>query len=313
MKEELIVVALTFFLLSASFVFAAVDTAHIGFVRSTIWFDREPFFSGETVRVYTTLANSTPADFRGVVEFYDGDTSFGTTDVSLERNGGFQTVWTDWEPTEGDHAVRVEITSGEVVGPGGKSEALVFDTEPAQTLTRFVDTDTDGDRIGNREDSDDDGDGIPDVNDAEPLVAYSELMEEKLEEESTSTPKLQEAAGDLVVRVAEVASSTAPKIQSTAKKTAAVVEEFRVDQKKRVDDQIGVVKERIAEKKAISLESGESKNAPFDQLQLLALTLAGFTFSNTIVFYLAVALLLYVLLMKSAPWIYRKFRGGEQW
>ena len=48
----LILLVIPFFFLS-SVASAAVDTTHVGFVDTSLWFDREPFFSGEEVRVYT--------------------------------------------------------------------------------------------------------------------------------------------------------------------------------------------------------------------------------------------------------------------
>lgn len=305
----------TFFLLTTT-AFAAIDTSHIGFVRSAIWFDHEPFFSGETVRVYTTLANSTAADFKGTVEFYDDEVQIGRATLSLERNGGFQTVWTDWVPAEGDHAVSVKISSGVLTDASGEAQEVRSEGGNTQKLTRFVDTDTDGDRIGNREDNDDDGDGIPDENDAEPLVAYSEPSGEDEALASTTISRVEEFAGEAVKQVAAFASSTSPKIKSGVVAVANAVEEFRTTQKKNIDTQIKGVKIRLAERDIQSdTPEGEEKqkHSPFDQVELLALTLAGFTFSNTFVFYLAGVLFTFFILVKFLPWIYHKVRGREEW
>ena len=186
---RVISVIILIFLMFSTPVLGAIDTTHVGFVDSSIWFDREPFFSAEKVRVYTTLANSSTADFKGTVEFYDEKTVFGKTEVILERNGGFQVVWADWIPKEGNNKISVEITEAIITPAGGKPEAVVYKNKPTYTVNRFVDTDTDGDGIGNKDDNDDDNDGIPDNKDAQPLIKAPSKINNKSEvrsEEHTS-------------------------------------------------------------------------------------------------------------------------------
>jgi len=295
------------FLIISAPVYGAVDATHVGFVDSSLWFDREPFFSGKEVRVYTTLANSSSADFSGVVEFYDGETVINNAQVTLERNGGFQVVWADWVPEEGDHRVGVRITEATLTPPGGEPEVVEYNAEPA-VLNRFVDTDTDEDGIGNKEDDDDDNDGIPDSEDTEPLVkaVVENSVKENLEEKSTQ----------LVSKIGEVASSTSPKIVAVVEKTLDVIEEFRVTQSKNIDESIKQVKQKIEEDQVGFEDAPEGeekkKNGPFNQLQLLALTTAGYTLSHKVVFYITGIFVLYFILRRIIPWIYNLTRGNEE-
>ena len=232
--RTLLVTTIFFFILTLP-VSAVVDATHVGFVDSSLWFDREPFFSGKVVRVYTTLANSSSADFSGVVEFYDGESVIGSAQVTLERNGGFQVVWADWVPEEGNHSVGVKITQASLTPPGGEPEAVEYTNEPA-TLNRFIDTDTDEDGIGNKEDNDDDNDGIPDSEDTNPLIKNTEV-------ESTVKENLEEKSTQAVSKIGEFASSTSPKIVASVEKTYDAIEEFRVAQSKNIDDRIKQVKQ----------------------------------------------------------------------
>ncbi len=297
-----------FFLLVTP-VLAAVDATHVGFVHSSIWFDREPFFSGQEVRVYTTLANSSSADFKGVVEFYDGDVAIGSAQVSLERNGGFQVLWTDWVPEEGDHSVSVKIIEATLTPVGGEPEVVSYTEEP-EALIRFVDTDTDGDGVGNREDSDDDNDGIPDNVDDEPLV--KSVVEESDTEENSVKENLKEKSTKVISKIGNIASSTSPKIIAAAEKTYEAIEEFRTTQSKNIDEKIKTIKHDIVKDEAEDLPDGEKKkNDPFNQLQLLAFTAAGYTLSHKIVFYITGIFIVYILLKKIFPWIYRLIRPKE--
>lgn len=314
---RIIPIAILIFLIFSTPVFSAIDATHVGFVDSSVWFDREPFFSGKNVRVYTTLANSSPDDFKGVVEFYDEETVFGKTEVTLERNGGFQVVWADWVPKEGNHKVSVKIIEATLTPQGGTPKVVKYDSKSA-TINRFVDTDTDGDGIGNKEDNDDDNDGIPDNKDAQPLVKEVNKINNK--SEGSIKKNLEEKSTQFVEKVGDIASSTSPKIIAGVKKTISVIERFRKTQSKNVNEKIKQVKQKIAEDKKdlkkISVsgnknndrEKRKKKNRPFNQLQLLALTTAGYTLSYKIVFYITGAFILYFLIKKIVPWIYRLIR-----
>lgn len=312
------ILALLFFFLLPSFsetVLAAIDAKHVGFVNSSLWFDREPFFSNENVRVYTALANSTPADFNGTIEFYDGDILIGSSEVSLERNGGFEVVWADWTPHEGDHTVRVRIVDAILIPPEGEPIPVTYDEEPSSALSRFVDTDTDGDGVGNRDDTDDDNDGIPNEKDDMPLVALSlpNSTTGKEEEKDSIRSLAEDLSGQAVLQIGNVASSTMPRIVAGVETALEAIEEFRIGQNEKVDARIKTIRERIAEDRAgfeeLPQSEEERKNAPWNQLELLALTAAGYTLSNRIVFYLFAAFIAYVILKTIIPWMYYKIRG----
>ncbi len=314
---KVISITVFIFLMFSVSAFGAVDTTHVGFVDSSVWFDREPFFSGEQVRVYTTLANSSQDDFKGVVEFYDGETVIGSAQVSLERNGGFQVVWADWVPKEGNHKISVKITKASLTPLGGKPEVVEYSNKPV-TVDRFVDTDTDGDGIGNKDDSDDDNDGIPDNKDAQPLVKLVKNSDSK--SKGSIKRNLEDESTQFIEKVGEIASSTSPKIIAGVKKTINVIERFRKTQSKNVDKRIKQIKQKIAENqkniKNISIldkngkgkKDNKKKNDPFNQLQLLALTTAGYTLSYKIAFYITGAFILYFLFRKIIPRIYNFVR-----
>ncbi len=312
-KTSVVLTATFIFSLLVLPAFGALDTKYVGFVDSSLWFDREPFFSGEEVRIYTTLANSSSADFKGSVEFYDGDAVIDSADVTLERNGGFQVVWVDWTPTEGDHSVGVKIVDATLTPPGGEPESVVYENNNTYSQDRFIDTDTDGDGVGNIEDLDDDNDNILDSEDEEPLIAT--IYDDK---EESLKKDLEEKSTEIVSKLGEFASSTSPKIATAVEKTIDAIEEFRVTQSKNIKEKIQETKKKIDKEKA-SLEDGyldetgeKKKNAPFNQLQLLALTTAGYTLSNKIVFYITGVFILYFILKKIIPWIYRLMRGRSE-
>jgi len=311
MKNILIIVLVLFFTFTA-FVSASVDINNVGFVNSSLWFDREPFFSGEKVRMYTTIANSSSSDFEGVVEFYEGKTLLNKDSVKLERNGDFQVVWADWTPKEGNYEISVKISNVKLTALGGESQSVEYDKEPV-IVSRFIDTDTDGDLLGNKEDLDDDNDGIKDNEDENPLISDIKVND-NLETDSVRE-NINDKSTDLLLKIGEIASSTTPKIASAIEGAFSEIEEFRIQQSDNVDKKIKQVKQKIAEDNVgsdeISIGEEKKKNDPFNQLQLLALTTAGYTLSHKIAFYIVGIFILYLIFKKIIPWIYGIVRGRE--
>jgi hypothetical protein len=294
--------SLTFVFLLSTPVYA-LDTTHVGFVSSPLWFDREPFFAGQSVRVYTMLTNSSSADFSATVEFRDVDTVIGTSNVTLAKNGGFQVVWIDWTPNEGDHTISASVTNATLTEPGGTPQSVTYSGSSASAPKRFVDTDTDEDGIGNRDDLDDDNDGIPDAEDSEPLVVVSVKEQQAL----LTTSK------DVGTVLQTLIATTTPKIVATTQSIVSALDTFRTNQGNNILEQAGNVKKEIEEAKEFAQTSGEEvKTDPISQIKLLALTTAGYTLSNTILFYIVFAVLGYLLLRKILPWIFRKFRGKSE-
>lgn len=299
--------AILFFLISSTPAFGAIEATYAGFADSPLWFDREPFFSGEEVRIYATLANSSFADFNAKVEFFDGEMTLGSTTIALERDGGFQVVWADWVPEEGLHIISVKITEATLTSPGGEPEEALYESEPIYTLERFVDTDTDGDGIGNLEDDDDDNDGIPDSEDSDPLV---ENIKEEPPPIMGGGPIWGRSQALSVLK--EIASSTSPRIIAGIENAIDVIEGFRTSQSENIKEEIKDVKQKIREDQAGLEDTPEAenedgrkkKNSPFNQLQLLALTTAGYTLDNKIAFYIAGMFVLYIILKKIIPWMW---------
>ena len=130
-------------------------------IVSGIWYSETPVFAGETVTVYAALQNQSGADLSGTAEFMAGDEVFATKDVSA-GSGQLLQVSADWTPEFGQQTVVVRISEA-TFAQDGQDPVTVSDFGSAVAPEQFVDRDTDGDRVGDQEDSDDDNDGLPDV------------------------------------------------------------------------------------------------------------------------------------------------------
>lgn len=150
-------------LLLAPFVSHAASISNAGFIPAPLWFSRDTFFAGETVRIYTVVYNGSDSDIRGTVEFLNGTLVVGSDDFSLAKGGRSQDIWIDWKATEGEHRVSARIVRARAAVAGGKEELIDLSQALTGDVSVSVDSDTDKDGVGNKVDPDDDNDGISDA------------------------------------------------------------------------------------------------------------------------------------------------------
>lgn len=150
---------LLFFFSPFSFVFA--QELNAGFIQG-VWYSKTPFFTGETVRMYTAIQNNSGFDIQGTVEFLVNGAAAGESSFSA-INGRIIEVWSDWNATGGNHSVGASIKEAFKVEIGKDPEPISLGTGVLGTNQLFVDEDTDKDGIGNLIDPDDDNDSIEDT------------------------------------------------------------------------------------------------------------------------------------------------------
>jgi len=145
----------------------AADVKTAGFVQG-IWYDRAEIFADETVRLYVAIRNNTGSDLTGRVEFRDNNKVIGSENASALNNRIIES-WVDWTPSYGDHTITATLSRVELSSVGTTTRRVEV-VESATEEKFFVDYDTDKDKLGNQADTDDDGDGLKDSDDPEPLV-----------------------------------------------------------------------------------------------------------------------------------------------
>lgn len=169
--RKIILLSTTFFCIFFTFISSA-QALDSGFIDG-IWYSQNPFFVGQTIRIYTAVYNNNPFDIRGVVEFKDGSQIIGQNEITIP-SGRTSEAWIDWTVTYGDHQFSTNMTKAEKLEKEKTPTPLDW-INPTTSEQPFADLDTDGDGIGNKNDPDDDNDGIPDEieikNGTNPLVS----------------------------------------------------------------------------------------------------------------------------------------------
>lgn len=172
--------------LTAALLFSAsiAHAAPVGFPTQQIWFSKEPFFAGDTVAISTLLINSSDATFSGTVVFLDNGVPIDEHTFSLVPGRSSEVVSVEWAATPGDHRIRAKLRGATLVENGVAKPAEVGEGV-VEMLTLTVDTDTDGDDIGNAGDLDDDNDL---VSDADELAAGTDPLKKDSDGDGVSDP-----------------------------------------------------------------------------------------------------------------------------
>ena len=149
-----------------------------------LWYSEEPIFAEEDVRMYVALRNNAESDLTGKVRFIDNGTVVATKNISA-ISGRLVEAWADWNPSFGEHRLEVVLSDVYLQAVGEGAEFATVTHAIAEDIL-FVDFDTDKDGIGNKEDTDDDGDDISDIDEVaqgtDPLV-----FDEPEEDEETES------------------------------------------------------------------------------------------------------------------------------
>jgi PKD domain/Thrombospondin type 3 repeat len=147
------------FLMLSPAVFAY--SGDISINSQSIQFSNGNFIEGSGVRIYSTATNNSSQDLLGIVRFFDNDSQIGGDQAISLFAGKTDDIFIDWVPNYGEHKVAVKLYPWEPEND-----------DPSNNWTSteiFAVQDTDYDGIPNKTDTDDDGDGVPDTEDAFPL------------------------------------------------------------------------------------------------------------------------------------------------
>lgn len=118
-----------------------------------IWYEHTSIFDQSSVRIYAAVQNQSGQFISGTVTFIDGPALIAIVPFEVAPNNVTR-VSTIYDFFYGDYNISAYIT------PSDGSEYLYQQLSPTPV---FVDRDSDGDAIGDIEDTDDDNDGLPDV------------------------------------------------------------------------------------------------------------------------------------------------------
>jgi hypothetical protein len=112
-----------------------------GFIQTNIWYSKDSFYAGDTVRIYTAIFNGTQYDLSGSVEFLDNDIVVGKTEFDLINSGQVRDVSVLWKAGEGDHSITARIVNAATSLHGGPKTTIALENSVSRKSTRAVEVD----------------------------------------------------------------------------------------------------------------------------------------------------------------------------
>jgi len=122
----------------------ALAVINISLNDADVTLSKETPFEGDTVRIYARVNNLGNEDVLSNVIFSDNNKQIGAPQQISIRQNTYDDVFVDWKVTAGEHKIEINV----------------FDKTLIKNYS--VDSDSDGDGIGDKLDPDDDNDGLPD-------------------------------------------------------------------------------------------------------------------------------------------------------
>ncbi|MBI2449908.1 MAG: hypothetical protein HYV47_00025 [Candidatus Nealsonbacteria bacterium] len=153
--------AIVISLLLAPFFFVQNSLAKtdLSITATDIAFSKDEPLAGEKIRVFARVFNLGDTDVYGFVIFLDSKKELADPQPISVKASTYDDVFIDWLVSAGTHNI-----SAKIVGASLQDDNLENDTAVRESY--FVDLDTDGDKVGNKYDDDDDNDGLSDEKEA---------------------------------------------------------------------------------------------------------------------------------------------------
>ncbi len=151
----------------------------IGIIPGNIWYSPFKFFAGDKIKIYTAVFNNSGYDISGTVVFFDNNQEIGQKDFFLAAKENIGAISIDWIAKEGKRKISVKLINLNKIIDGKKTYLPLEEREIAEAKLN-IDSDNDGDGIGDSVDEDDDNDGIKDdiekVNGLDPKINEADLL-----------------------------------------------------------------------------------------------------------------------------------------
>lgn len=146
----------------------AVAASPVAIINRPLWIEPSEFFAGEQVKIFVPLWNTSEETREAEVAVFIDESVVATTTVELGPQGSAVARML-WTAQEGDYTLKVRIVRVARKTILGKTPLPIPENNETATppMTLIVDRDSDDDRFGDNQDTDDDNDGIPDEQERE--------------------------------------------------------------------------------------------------------------------------------------------------
>jgi hypothetical protein len=251
-----------------------------GFIPSQIWYSKTTLVEGDTVNIHTAVWNG-EKDFLSIkVEFYDKNVILGSRDVTLSSLE-LKDVYVPWKVTAGDHIISAKIISS-LATVSGKKEKISLDRISTSQDKQFVSVivkDKNGTPISTNTDT---------------------LLQDQINKTTNDINKI------IPEKVSAPVSSGISSVDSFRDKTLTEVTSIKNETQKEID-QIKIADDNRTSAQTLNEKSNiqDATRRPIAYIKLFLFTILTFIFSNKIIFYSLLILIIFYIIRS----IYRTIKN----
>ncbi len=286
------------FFISVYIIFGTINfvnaaTTATGFIPGQIWYSKDPFVEGDTIKIYTAIWNNSTSPMSAKVEFYDKNVILGTRNILIAPSN-LEDVYVSWKVTAGDHLISAKIISPSIT-TNGKKELISVSNNMTEQDKRFVSVlvkTADGNAATST-------DVIKSQVD-KATATISDIIPESISTSANeSVSAIDSFRADTFNQISQAKTDTEKKIDELKKQESVNIENSKNITP--VNDDNKNKQGEIVDKK-IPVDSATEK--PIAYIKLFLLSVLSFIFGSKLVFYITLALLAFFILR----FIYRKIR-----
>ena len=115
-KKFLTAVIFSFALFSFSY---ATEFSNVGIIQKNLWYSKDAPQVGETIKIYTLLWNGSGNALTTTISFLDSGVLVGKRSVSVSSKTA-KTASVDWKVTAGTHKISAIVSDSIMIDPSGK-------------------------------------------------------------------------------------------------------------------------------------------------------------------------------------------------
>lgn len=266
MKKVFLVILFIFLTTIATFSYAADVSTTSGFIPGQIWYSEDSLIEGNTVNIHTAVWNREESSLSVNVEFYDKNVILGSRDIVLAPSE-LKDVSVPWKITSGDHVISAKIISSLVTTSGKKEKVVLNRTTTAndkQSVSAVVRNNL-GEVVSGTD-------------------AFTTGINKVGDEISNIVPSsVSKSVSNNFTSIEKVRNDASTKINNAKDET-----QKEIDSIKKLDETPKTLNEKS------NIEDAVKK--PIAYIKLFLLTFLAFIFSNKIVFYGVIVLIIFYII-----------------
>jgi hypothetical protein len=258
------------FLIILFFIFSFLPTqsfgaTNAGFVPENIWYSIDPFAEGDKIKIYTLVFNPDSRELSGTVIFLDDAVLLGKKDFTVAPKA-VKDISIDWTVSAGKHNIYAKIENAKFLISKGKYEDVYLEENETNKSSRSI--------------------------------AKKIIPQNKTEENNISAiDKISTDGSNQIKNIEKIIQENTPSsVANIIDNTENSIDSFRSNLGDASKQKKSSIQDQIKSLNTEDESNGNKLLKPFKYVELFIFSLFSFIMNNKIIFYIALAFIIFYIL-----------------